>query len=209
MSPDHYFSMQPSTDDARRVLAVRLAGRNVQVDVASGVFSPSRVDLGTRVLLRTIPPLPDVAAHVLDLGCGWGPLALTMGLQAPSATIWAVDVNERALDLTRGNAARLHLGNIRTALPDDVPVAVRFAQIWSNPPIRVGKEALHEMLLRWLPRLTPGGVAYLVIQRHLGADSLHRWLAEALAVPMPGVTVEREGSAKGYRVLTVHAGPAR
>ena len=79
-------------------------------------------------------------------------------------------------------------------MPDDV----RFAAIWSNPPIRVGKEALHELLLRWLPRLADGGEAQLVVGKNLGADSLQRWLADALPV-----TVERTASAKGFRVLRV------
>ena len=81
-----------------------------------------------------------------------------------------------------------------------------FAAIWSNPPIRIGKEGLHALLLRWLPRLSPGGHAHLVVQRHLGADSLHAWLTEALA---DAAVVERAGSAKGYRVLRVSApGPS-
>jgi 16S rRNA G1207 methylase RsmC len=83
-----------------------------------------------------------------------------------------------------------------------VPGDVRFDAIWSNPPIRIGKEALHALLLTWLPRLTPGAQAHLVVQRHLGADSLHAWLADALA---GRAEVTRAGSAKGYRVLRVTA----
>lgn len=226
--PDHYFTANPASAAERRTLAVRLAGRDVEVEVASGIFSPGRLDLGTQVLLRTVPPLGEAlggtasvgagpgsgtdgghpvgaGAHVLDLGCGWGPVALTMALDAPGATVWAVDVNERALDLVRRNADRLGLTGVRAVTPDDVPDDVAFAALWSNPPIRVGKDALHGMLLRWLPRLAPGAVAHLVVQRNLGADSLQRWLVEHLEPAMPGVVVGRAASAKGFRVLRVEA----
>jgi 16S rRNA G1207 methylase RsmC len=193
----HYFRTPADDGAATRTITVTLAGRDVEVETSGGVFSGDRVDLGTRVLLREAPP-PPATGDLLDLGCGWGPLALALGLQAPKATVWAVDVNDRALELTAGNARRLDLGKVRAVRPDDVPDDVRFAAIWSNPPIRVGKAELHAMLLRWLPRLTDGASAWLVVQRNLGADSLHAWLAANV-----DGTVERAGSAKGYRVLRV------
>ena len=199
MGGDHYFSASPAGPDERRTRAVRLADWDVEVVTAGGVFSPDRLDLGTRVLLRTAPD-PPATGDLLDLGCGWGPLALTLAHRSPAARVWAVDVNARALDLTRGNARRLHLDGVRPAQPDQVPDDVRFAAIWSNPPIRVGKAELHALLLRWLPRLLPGAQAHLVVQRNLGADSLHAWLVGALG---PDMTVERAASAKGYRVLRV------
>ncbi|GAA4853488.1 methyltransferase [Luteimicrobium xylanilyticum] len=207
--PDHYFTARPASSGERRTLTVRLAGRDVEVETAGGVFSPGRVDLGTQVLLRTVPELPAHATDVLDLGCGWGPVALTMALEArdralTGTRIWAVDVNERSLDLVRRNAARLGLAHVDARLPDDVPDDARFDTIWSNPPIRVGKEALHGLLTRWLPRLRPGGDAWLVVQRNLGADSLQGWLADWLAGHQEGATVERAASAKGFRVLRVH-----
>ena len=197
--PDHYFSARPATPDERHAITVELAGREVSVVTAGGVFSPGHVDLGTRVLLREVPD-PPADGDLLDLGCGWGPLALTMALLSPGARVWAVDVNERALDLVRVNAARLGLGNVTAALPDDVPGSVSFAAIWSNPPVRVGKDALHDLLRRWLPRLSPRGEAWLVVGKNLGADPLHRWLADELTLP-----VARVASAKGFRVLRVDA----
>jgi 16S rRNA (guanine1207-N2)-methyltransferase len=194
----HYFAT-PTGEAERRVLEVPLAGRDVEVVTADGVFSGGRLDLGTRVLFRETPDPPETG-DLLDLGCGWGPIALTMALRSPRARVWAVDVNERALELTRENAARLRLHGVRAGTPGQVPDDVRFAAIWSNPPIRVGKEELHALLLRWLPRLTPDGVAHLVVQRNLGADSLHAWLTGALG---PEFSVTRAGSAKGYRVLRV------
>ncbi|WP_298459667.1 class I SAM-dependent methyltransferase [uncultured Cellulomonas sp.] len=220
---EHYFTARPASADERRTLSVRLAGRDVTVETAGGVFSPGRLDLGTEVLLRSVPQPPSTG-DLLDLGCGWGPVALTLALESPDARVWAVDVNERALDLVRRNADRLGLTGVRAVTPDAVPDDVALAALWSNPPIRVGKQALHAMLVAWLPRLAPGAQAHLVVQRNLGADSLQRWLAEALvgagpatdltdevgsaAGPGPGerlgeLTVERAASAKGFRVLRV------
>src|SRR3954447_20305031 len=199
----HYFAPHPQAPGRRTVVPVRLAGRDVEVVTAGGFFSGDRVDLGTRVLLREAPE-PPASGDLLDLGCGWGPIALVLGLLASAASVWAVDVNERALELTGENARRLGTGNVRAVRPEDVPDDVRFDAIWSNPPIRIGKEALHQLLLTWMPRLRPGAQAHLVVQRNLGADSLHAWLADTLD---GRAEVARAGSAKGYRVLRVTARP--
>lgn len=178
------------------MLRVRLAGRELEVETASGIFSPGHIDDGTQVLLDEAPTPPQ-SGDLLDIGAGWGPLALTLALEAPDATVWAVDVNDRALDVLRRNADRLGLGNVRAVRPEQVPSEVRFAQIWSNPPIRIGKEALHQLMQDWLPRLEAGAEAWLVVQRNLGADSLQRWIAEQFAP----ATVERAAVGKGYRIL--------
>jgi 16S rRNA (guanine1207-N2)-methyltransferase len=198
VSPEHYFSAQPATADERRELDVWLAGRELSVTTARGVFSADHVDQGTSVLLPLIED-DDAPGDVLDLGCGWGPIALSLALQRPRQVVHAVDVNERALDLVRLNAS--HLGvTVRASLPDDVDPDLRFTEIWSNPPIRVGKEALHELLLRWLPRLAPGGVAHLVVQKNLGSDSLHAWLESGV---LPGTSTTRTTTSKGFRVLSL------
>lgn len=174
-----------------REIDVELAGRRLRVRTAPGVFSAGEVDLGTRVLLRDLAP--PAHGELLDLGCGWGPIALSLAIRAPEARVWAVDVNRRALELMSHNAGER---NIRAVLPEEVPPDIRFGGIWSNPPIRIGKSALHALLATWLPRLLPDAAAHLVVQRNLGADSLHRWLAERYVV-------ERIASAKGFRVLRV------
>jgi 16S rRNA (guanine1207-N2)-methyltransferase len=194
---DHYFTAAPASADERRRVRVRLAGRDVEVEVAPGVFSPSGLDKGTAVLLDEAPAPPPTGTF-LDLGCGWGPVALTLGLLSPAATVHAVDVNERALDLARRNAEALGLAGVRPSTGDAVPDAVRFDLIWSNPPIRVGKAALHALLAGWLPRLAPGGVAHLVVQKNLGSDSLQRWVEAELGMPCT-----RLSSSRGFRVLEV------
>ena len=196
-APEHYFSENPGGELVPREIRVRLAGRDLGVTTASGVFSPERLDVGTSVLLANVPA-PPPGGNLLDLGCGWGPVAISLALESPRATVWAVDVNERSLDLTRRNAAKLGLTNINAVRPDDVPADVLFTTIWSNPPIRVGKNELHAMLLHWLPRLEPGSDAWLVVQRNLGSDSLQRWLQAELPRDF---AVLRAATNKGYRVL--------
>lgn len=217
MPTEHYFSSTPAGDANLRPLRVHLAGADRELTTASGIFSPDRVDVGTTVLLKSVPA-PPTTGTMLDLGSGWGPLALTLALEAPAAEVWAVDVNERALDLVRRNATTVGAENLHAALPDEVPVELQFDLIWSNPPIRIGKPALHELLSRWLPRLAPGGEAWLVVARDLGADSLLRWLqdefaasieassieapaVEAASVKNPAIEFERVDQSKGFRIL--------
>lgn len=198
-APEHYFSASPAGDLVPRDIRVRLADRDLEVVTAGGVFSPDRLDTGTSVLLANVPS-PPPGGNVLDLGCGWGPVALTLALESPRATVWAVDVNQRALELVRRNAERHGATNVRACLPDEVPGNAMFTTIWSNPPIRVGKNELHALLMKWLPRLEPGCDAWLVVQRNLGSDSLQRWLQAELPKDF---AVTRAATNKGYRVLRV------
>ena len=199
MSGDHYFSASPASAENLRRIRVTLAGSEVEVTTAGGVFSPDHIDSGTAVLLANTPP-PPPGGHLLDLGSGWGPIALSLATEAPHATVWAVDVNERALDLVRRNAETLALSNVNAVHPDDVPDDVTFRTIRSNPPIRVGKHELHGLLERWIPRLDERSDAWLVVQRNLGADSLQRWLAASFT---PGYSVHRAATGRGFRVLKV------
>lgn len=200
----HYF-MTPQDEERRSALRVRLRGHELQVQTAGGVFSPRALDRGTAVLLDEVPD--PQGAELLDLGCGWGPLTLALGQAAPEARITAVDVNERSLGLTRDNAAAAGLQRVEALLPDQVPADRRYDTIWSNPPIRIGKQALHELLSLWLPRLAPEGTAWLVVQKNLGADTLQAWLARELPAMAPGPwSVQRTATAKGFRVLAVRRG---
>lgn len=207
---DHYFTADPTAPS--RPGTVRLhtterdaggtsvgAGIDLTLATDSGVFSQSRVDRGTKVLLDAAP-MPATRGPMLDLGCGYGPIALTLASRRRRLPVWAIDLNDRALGLTRANADAAGLGNVTACRPDEVPDDVTFAGIYSNPPIRSGKPALHEMLRRWMPRLDPSGVAYLVVAKNLGSDSLARWLDEQ------GWPTSRFTSDRGYRVLEVRPG---
>jgi len=190
----HYFDANPSTPDKRREVKARIWGHEMTFTTSTGVFSQDGLDKATSVLLQQSEP--PTGGTILDLGCGWGPIACAIAAVAPEANVWAVDPNERALDLTRTNADNLGV-SVHTARPDEVPSDISFDQIWSNPPIRIGKAALHELLLRWLPRLTPDGSARLVVAKNLGADSLQAWLNAQ------GWPTERLASLKGFRILQV------
>ncbi len=191
----HYFAPEPVA--ASRPVTVRLDLPDLTLDLRTdrGVFAHGAVDPGTKLLLLEGPA--PAGGDLLDLGCGYGPIALALARRAPAARVWAVDVNQRARALAAANAEAAGARNVTTCAPDDVPAQIRFAQIWSNPPVRVGKAALHALLLRWLGRLTPDGWAHLVVHKHLGSDSLARWLQAE------GWVVRRRASRRGYRLLDV------
>lgn len=197
VSTEHYFTADPSAPARPIEVEFAIKGRSYHLASASGVFSAARLDAGTAVLLKKSDlPTAATTGALLDLGCGYGAIACVLASEAPAADVYAVDVNARARDLTKANAERLEL-RVTVGGPDDLPADVTFAQIWSNPPTHVGKGELHAILERWLPRLAPDGVAWLVINRHLGGDSLHTWLVDG------GWAVERKASQKGFRVLRV------
>lgn len=192
----HYFDSEPTTASQPAEVVWSLPDGPLTIVTDRGVFGHGRVDTGTKLLLLSVPP-PPPTGDLLDLGCGAGPIALTMARRAPGATVWAVDVNRRARELTARNAAANGIGNVRVVAPDEIPADLQFAAIWSNPPIRIGKEALHDLLHTWLARLTPGTAAHLVVQKHLGADSMQRWLVEQ------GFPTDRVATGAGFRVLRV------
>ena len=189
-----YFAEHPAARPRPGSVHVVAPDLHLELETDSGMFSPSRLDAGTRLLLETAPR-PSAEGNFLDLGCGYGPLALVLAARSPGARVWAVDVNTRALELCARNAERAGLPNVRCVAPGDPALPGTFDLIWSNPPIRIGKAALHELLSAWLGRLAPGGAAYLVVQRNLGSDSLQRWLTES------GWPAERIAARAGYRVL--------
>jgi 16S rRNA (guanine1207-N2)-methyltransferase len=198
MSDEHYFSTRPGAPSEPITVRVPLPDGTLELTTDRGVFSYGALDLGTKVLLLKAPP-PAQHGHLLDLGCGTGAIAITMARRAPNANVWAVDVNQRALRLCRDNARANKVTNVDTCTPDELDPSLRFGTIWSNPPVHIGKAAMHEMLRTWLDRLTPDGEAILVVQRHLGSDSLQAWLVDE------GWPTERFASAKGFRLLRATA----
>jgi 16S rRNA (guanine1207-N2)-methyltransferase len=199
VSAGHYFDDDPDAPSSPVLVDVTLPDTAFVMETDRGVFSHGHLDTATSMLLRADLPIA-ASGDLLDLGCGAGPIALTMARRCPDATVWAVDVNARARELCRRNAVRNALTNVLVVAPDDVPPEVTFATIWSNPPIRIGKRALHDLLETWLARLDVHGTASLVVQKHLGADSLQRWLTEL------GYRCDRVGSKAGFRLLTVRHG---
>ena len=189
-----YFEAEPDVPSSPSTVSLALPDVSFTLTTDAGVFGRGGVDPGTKLLLLEAPA-PSPGGDLLDLGCGYGPIALTMAARSPAATVWAVDVNERARGLCRANADAAGLANVRVCAPEEVPAEVTFATMWSNPPIRIGKAALHDLLLAWVPRVH--GESVLVVQKHLGADSLARWMGEQ------GWTVERVRSRMAYRLLRI------
>lgn len=192
----HYFDAEPDAQSHPRTVSLRLLDVDMRLHSDAGVFAAGRVDSGTRFLLQQAPA-PPPRGELLDLGCGYGPIALTLASRSPGARVWAVDVNQRAIALAARNVAEAGLDNVRVVSEDELPADIRFQAIYSNPPVRIGLQLLHPLLLHWIGRLSPTGMAYLVVHRHLGSDSLGRWLASQ------GFGCERLASHAGYRILRV------
>ena len=198
MPQEHYFSASPDSPSTLREITYRVADREFAVQAASGTFSASKLDPGTSILLSKFEEFPD-SGNVLDLGCGWGPISLAIASFSPETTLWALDVNARSMELASKNATKLGLVNVNVVTEAQVPKDLKFDAIWSNPPIRIGKAALHELLRTWLPRLDSGGRAMLVVQKQLGADSLLSWIQ----TEFPELTASRFSTDNGFRLLEV------
>ena len=204
MAGEHYFSEDPSTPLKISEVCFDLGQAEFCLTAGSGTFSSSKLDPGTKVLLSKFEHFP-TSGNVLDLGCGWGPISCAIARLSPETKVWSLDINQRSLDLTAKNAKKLGLHNIRPVVASQIPDGTQFSAIWSNPPIRIGKSALHELLRQWLPRLAPGGVAMLVVAKQLGADSLTAWIQAEFSE----LEAIRHSTDKGYRVIRVTRSLAR
>jgi len=201
MSDEQYFTTQPQVASVahtkqQNFAVLRVADRELTIGTDRGVFARKGIDQGTMVLLESAARPPSTG-NFLDLGCGSGPIALTLAAYSPNATVYAIDINDRAQELTQSNAQLNHLSNVIASAPHEVDESIRFDVLWSNPPIRIGKQELQTLLLTWLSRLLPTGEAWLVINRNLGSDSLAVWLTKQ------GYSTERLTSKRGFRVLRV------
>jgi 16S rRNA G1207 methylase RsmC len=198
MPQQHYFSEQPQTETTTHPVEFELEGRAFNLTAASGTFSSTRLDAGTRILLKESAYFP-AEGTILDIGCGWGPISIAIAALRPATNVIGLDVNARSLELAASNAAQLGLQNFKAVRADAIAQGLLFDGIWSNPPIRVGKAVLHELMETWIPRLKPGASAMLVVQKQLGAESFQKWLGDNFE----GFTVSRHSIDKGYRVIRV------
>jgi 16S rRNA G1207 methylase RsmC len=181
-----------------RPVSFSVAGTQLTLNAGSGTFSSEKLDKGTAILLRQFEQFPKDGV-VLDLGCGWGPIGISLAKLNPGVRVWGVDINARSVELANSNSKDLGLANFQATLPTGLPADLQFDEIWSNPPIRIGKQALHELLSSYLKLLKQGGRAMLVVQKQLGAESLLRWLQEQ----NPSSKVSKRISEKGYWVIEV------
>lgn len=198
MPQQHYFSEQPQTDGKTHPVEFELEGKVFNLTAASGTFSSTRLDAGTRILLKESSEFPE-SGTILDIGCGWGPISIAIAALRPETQVIGLDVNSLSLELAASNAASLGLTNFKAVRAGDIPTELMLDGIWSNPPIRVGKTVLHGLMKDWIPRLKPGASAMLVVQKQLGAESFQKWLSDSF----PEFTVSRHSIDKGYRVIRV------
>ena len=203
MVEEHYFSSDPAAPKKTVSVQIQVGGKSFEVEAASGTFSSSKLDAGTAVLLKHVEHFPK-DGNVLDVGCGWGPIGLSIATVASKCKVFGVDINQRSIEQSNLNAKNLGLKNFSAMHSRDLPEDLRFSAIWSNPPIRVGKKVLHELMETFIPRLEPGGKAMLVVQKNLGADSFQRWLSTRF----PEAEVTRVATDKGYRVISLVSPPS-
>src|SRR6202049_4351589 len=151
VSQDHYFNVDPKVASHPRTIRVPLPALSFVLDTDRGVFAQGHLDFGTDLLLRSLPAVPP--GELVDVGCGYGAIAITLPLRSPAARVRAVDVNRRALDLCALNADRAGARNVVPVEPDAVPDRIRFAAVYSNPPVRLGERAPPAPLLPPLYRV--------------------------------------------------------
>ena len=191
---DHYFSAEPSSASRPRSFELTVSGVTARFNSDSGVFSADRVDKGSRVLLEALLRFRDWhGARVLDLGCGYGAIGVT--LAKAGASVVMCDVNERALALCRGNAALN--GVVAECVSSDAGEGIEgpFDAVVTNPPIRAGKKTVYAFFDNARALLKSGGGLFAVIRKQQGAESAEKRLRELFG---SCETIEKEA---GYRVL--------
>ncbi|MBQ4089116.1 MAG: class I SAM-dependent methyltransferase [Clostridia bacterium] len=173
---EHYYTKNPTSEHHERDVKAEIFGMDFIFTTDSGVFSRDGVDPGTRTLIEA---LPDIEGRALDLGCGWGAAGLPVAKKNPGCTVVMTDINERAAELSRKNAKRNGVKNVEIITGDGLEsVTGEFAAIFTNPPIRAGKQKIYEMFAQCRDHLVPGGCLYIVIRKQQGAPSALKYLGE-------------------------------
>lgn len=193
---DHYFSKNPDSEHRPRQFSYQLRGKEYTFHTDAGVFSKSEVDFGSRLLIETFQ-WPEVDGPVLDAGCGYGPIGISLAAEKPERTIHMIDVNDRALSLARENAKTNQIQNVQIYESDRLQNVseTNFAAVLTNPPIRAGKQVVFEILQTGFEKLKEGGELWVVIQKKQGAPSVEKEL-ERLAG-----SCETAAKSKGYFIL--------
>ncbi|WP_459503686.1 class I SAM-dependent methyltransferase [Bacillus sp. C1] len=192
---DHYFSNDPSSKSDRKRWEYTLRGSQFVFLSDHGVFSKNEVDFGSRLLIEAFQ-MPDIKGDVLDVGCGYGPIGLSLAKEFKDRAVHMVDVNERALELAKENAANNKVENVRIYQSSVYEnVNGKYAAILSNPPIRAGKHIVHEILENAAHHLVSDGELWIVIQKKQGAPSALKKLEETFS------EVEVVEKKKGYYII--------
>ena len=173
----HYFDLEPETSSQIREISFTLFDRNYTYFTDNGVFSKSRIDEGSYIFLKVLLPL-QLTGRILDLGCGYGPIGLTIAQNSKEARVDLADINSRALALASRSSERLNLNSRVTILHSDIYEKIEgiYDSIVVNPPIRAGKVVTYSMYSGSKAHLIDGGSLYIVIRKKQGAESAFKYL---------------------------------
>lgn len=194
---EHYYSQKPQVESKPRKWQFSLLGHSFTFETDAGVFSKSEVDFGSRVLIESFV-MPEIDGIILDIGCGYGPIGLSMAKQFPNRTVYMVDVNERAIQLAKKNAEINGIQNVRILKSDgvsNVEEGLQVAAVLTNPPIRAGKDIVFKIYDDAYDVLKSGGELWVVIQKKQGAPSTVKRLEEIFK------SVEIVEKEKGYWII--------
>lgn len=193
---EHYYAKNPKVKSEPEIWSTSLRGNNMRFQTDAGVFSKNDVDFGSRLLVEEFV-MPKVEGPVLDIGCGYGPIGLSIALSFPERIIHMVDVNARALMLSRGNAERNAVENVKVYESESL-IAVEedgFAAVLTNPPIRAGKKVVFSFYEQAFSKLQSSGELWVVIQKKQGAPSTEKYIREIFG------NVETVDKKKGYIIF--------
>lgn len=196
MTNNHYYTNEPSTPHDIAEWVFELKGKRFNFTTDSGVFSKKTVDFGSRLLIETFSEEQLPAGAILDVGCGYGPMGLALAFDS-ERPVEMVDINQRAVALARQNAEKNGIKNVEiyeSNIYENVK-GTAYAAIVSNPPIRAGKQVVHEILTGAFSRLATSGTLTVVIQKKQGAPSAAKKMAEVFG------NVETLAKDKGYFIL--------
>jgi 16S rRNA (guanine1207-N2)-methyltransferase len=192
---EHYYSAKPTTAHEHNQIEVKLRGKDLTFVTDAGVFSKKEIDFGSKLLIETM--IVDRNDSVLDVGCGYGPIGISAAFLADQGRVTMIDINERAVLLSRDNAKLNGLSNVTVQQSDLLAQVLehKFNCILTNPPIRAGKTIVHDIFVQAYDALVPGGHLWVVIQKKQGAPSAFAKLASLF-----GNVVEVTKD-KGYRIF--------
>jgi 16S rRNA (guanine1207-N2)-methyltransferase len=194
---EHYYTKKPVKKSQRSTIKEEIRGIELVYTVDEGVFSKRGVDFGSKMLIENLKE-PDISGAIIDVGCGWGPMGLTAAAAFPERMVHMVDINERSVALSRENAERNKLRNVKIYEQDllESEKEESFAAVITNPPIRAGKDVVFKLYEEAWRVLKSGGELTLVIQKKQGAASTKKKLEEL------GFEVENPARSKGYFIFT-------
>ncbi|WP_026693313.1 class I SAM-dependent methyltransferase [Peribacillus kribbensis] len=194
---EHYYTQSPNTESNPQYWPYTLRNKEFKFKTDNGVFSKKEVDFGSRLLIETFKPNEDVDGNLLDVGCGYGPIGLSLASELEQAEVHMIDVNQRAIELSKENARINHVANVLIYESDKLGQVKNrdFASILTNPPIRAGKKVVHEILEQSYEKLAPGGELWVVIQKKQGAPSAMEKMENLFG------NVEAVERKKGYYIL--------